>query len=166
MLGTTIGSLSNNQAYQPDFNTQQIPNGYDNLRNIQSFDQNNFQPQLINYPNNNNNDYNDILDIQDLAKDINNNFRKDTFDTVAENKENNKDDESLHLFGDMSSNLRDPIIIFILYIILSQSSVIGFFGKYIKQLNPDDDGKFSFAAVVIYGIILVGLFIIIRKFIV
>lgn len=107
----------------------------------------------------------EIVDIEELAKDINDNLTEDTFASVPESAEEQHANTNLNLFSNVPSILREPIIILILFIILSQPMVKEQLGKYIKQLNPDMEGKFTFAGIVIYGIIFAALFALIKKFI-
>lgn len=57
----------------------------------------------------------------------------------------------------------DPLLVLVIYIILSQSAVRNFFGKYISQLNADYEGNVSFSGILIYGIILVVIYAIVKK---
>lgn len=63
---------------------------------------------------------------------------------------------------EMDAQLRDIImnfiVILLLYIILSQPQVIGFFGTYIKILNPENNEGYNFMGVLVYGLILATLF--------
>jgi hypothetical protein len=60
---------------------------------------------------------------------------------------------------------RDPLIILCLYILLSIDIVKLFIGKYIKIVNPDENGNVGIIGNIIFGIILCSLFILIKKFI-
>lgn len=54
--------------------------------------------------------------------------------------------------------LIDAFILLMLYIILSQPQVIGFFGNYIKILNPSKDCNYPFFGILIYGLLLAVLY--------
>jgi len=54
--------------------------------------------------------------------------------------------------------LIDAFILLMLYIILSQPQVIGFFGNYIKILNPSKDCNYPFFGVIVYGLLLAVLY--------
>lgn len=58
---------------------------------------------------------------------------------------------------------KEMLLILIIYIILSQNLVKGFFGKYIKYINPANDGNVPFIGIVIYGIILAVIYIVLKK---
>lgn len=104
------------------------------------------------------------IDIEELAKDINENLLpEEAFASVSESEHNT--DNSLHLFSALPTNIREPIVILILFIILSQPGVKDTIGKYITSINPDADCKVSFTGVLIYGILLAGLFALVKKFI-
>lgn len=106
----------------------------------------------------------EILDMEELAKDINDNLPDDTFASVSES-EDQSSSGSLHLLSNIPSLFREPIVILLLYILLSQASVKDTIGTYIKQINPDVEGKVSFAGVLIYGVIFAALFALVKKFI-
>lgn len=59
--------------------------------------------------------------------------------------------------------LKEPLLILIIYIILSQNFVKIFVGKYVKYINPDSDGNVSFLGIIIYGTILAVLYLITKK---
>ena len=54
--------------------------------------------------------------------------------------------------------IRDPLLIWIIFILLSQNFIKQLIGKYIKQINPNEEGVVSFIGVVIYGLIFAVLF--------
>lgn len=60
---------------------------------------------------------------------------------------------------------RDPLLILVIFIILSQPAIRDGFGKYIKYINCDENGRVPFIGVLIYGIILVSIFMLSKKFI-
>jgi len=107
----------------------------------------------------------EVLDMEELAKDINDNLPDDTFASVSETGEDNASSGSLHLLSSIPALFREPIVILLLYILLSQAAVKDTIGTYIKQINPDIEGKVSFAGVLIYGVIFAALFALIKKFI-
>ena len=54
--------------------------------------------------------------------------------------------------------IRDPLLIWIIFILLSQNFIKQLIGKYVKQINPNEEGVVSFMGVVIYGLIFAVLF--------
>ena len=54
--------------------------------------------------------------------------------------------------------IRDPLLIWILFIILSQNFIKQLIGKYVKYINPNEEGVVKFTGVVIYGLIFAVLF--------
>jgi len=81
---------------------------------------------------------------------------EDTFDSVSE-------DESVISF--IPKHLREPLILFIIYMILSQGAVQLFLSKYVVYLRPGIDGRVGTEGVIIYAVFLVGLFMLAKKFI-
>jgi len=106
-------------------------------------------------------DKQEALDIEELAKDINESFPEETFITEMESNS----DSSLHLFTNIPAILREPIVILVLFIILSQPAIKDTIGKYITSINPDAECKVPFTGVFIYGVILAALFALVKKFI-
>ncbi len=54
--------------------------------------------------------------------------------------------------------IRDPLLIWVIFILLSQNFIKQLIGKYVKQINPNEEGIVSFSGVVIYGLIFAVLF--------
>ncbi len=105
-------------------------------------------------------DQNEQFDIEDLAKDISDNLNEKE---LFENEDTEKDSEEDKLTLSIPNNLKDPLLLLIIYMILSQSSVRQLFGKYITLINPDQEGIVSTVGVLIYGLIMVGMFMLIKK---
>lgn len=94
-------------------------------------------------------------DIQDLAKDINNGLDDIMVETEME--------EELSGQG-VVEMIKEPLALLLIYVMLSHESVRMMFGRYISQINPGADGAVSMAGVVIYGIIFVLIFMIVKKY--
>lgn len=58
--------------------------------------------------------------------------------------------------------IRDPLLIWVIFILLSQNFIKQLIGKYVNHINPNEDGVVSFLGVVIYGLIFAVLFAIIK----
>jgi len=163
MNGTTIGNLS--QDHNHTHNNDVLSRFHDITQNgytdQQQFSQYNTIQQLNQ----------DKFDMEELARDINNNLPENAFETfdekTDESAENTTNDgiEGFQILSGIPSLLKDAIIILTIYIILSQAIVRDTIGKYVKQINPDDEGKFPFTGVLIYGIILATLFVLVKKLI-
>jgi len=54
--------------------------------------------------------------------------------------------------------IKDPLLIWVIFILLSQNFIKQLIGKYVKQINPNEEGVVSFIGVVIYGLIFAVLF--------
>lgn len=110
------------------------------------------------------------VDIRNLVSDVNKSLdnyspsNQDipedpmTDDSSDEEDDNNTISENSYL----PEWLKESILILIIYIILSQGMVQSFFGKYIKYINPDENGSVPFIGIVIYGIILVVLYLLFK----
>ena len=68
-------------------------------------------------------------------------------------------------FHDENFNIRDFLLLFGLYFLLSQNMIKDFFGSYFTCLNPNSEGVVDIKGVIIYGLILTIAFVVIRKFI-
>lgn len=104
------------------------------------------------------------LDIEELARDINENLPSE-MNEVNETEEH-FGESSMNLFSVFPAQFRDPILIVLLFLLLSQGAVKEFIGKYIPQINADETCVVSFTGILIYGIILAGLFSLCKRFIV
>lgn len=51
--------------------------------------------------------------------------------------------------------IKEPILLLIIYLIMSQDFVKNNVAKYVSQIQPDNEGNIGFYGVFIYGIILV-----------
>lgn len=65
----------------------------------------------------------------------------------------------------ISSFLKEPILLLVLFIILSINPVKNAIGQYIPYINPDENGVVGIMGIASYGAVLVVLFTIIRYFI-
>jgi len=102
--------------------------------------------------------------MEEIVKDITDNLPEDSaIPNVSEDIEKfNLDEEGL--MSSIPKILREPLIIFVLFVILSQPFIKDTISKYIPQVNPDMTGKFGLTSVIIYGVILSTLFIVVKKF--
>jgi hypothetical protein len=67
-----------------------------------------------------------------------------------------------YIFDDLF-NLKEFIILFGVYFLLSQEMVKDLFAQYFTSLNPDDNGRVHVKGVIIYGLILTVLYMILKK---
>jgi len=103
-------------------------------------------------------------DIEDLALDISNSLPTDTVNiSVNDMREDFEDNKSGGYLSFIPEILREPLIILVLFILLSEAFVQENIGKYIPQVNPCAEGKVSRVGVVIYGLVLVILYMILKK---
>ena len=61
--------------------------------------------------------------------------------------------------------LIEPLLLLTICVIMSQSDVQQFFASHIDKLNPDESGNISLIGMIIYGAILVIVFMASRKLI-
>ncbi|AYV80148.1 MAG: hypothetical protein Gaeavirus12_6 [Gaeavirus sp.] len=99
-------------------------------------------------------------------KDINykGTLKKGVEHMMSENNIPESNTISSYLF-DNSFNIRDFVLLFGLYFMLSQEMIKDFFGQYFTSLNPDDTGKVNVKGVIIYGLILTVAYMVLKKFI-
>jgi hypothetical protein len=69
---------------------------------------------------------------------------------------------SSYIFDDLF-NLKEFIILFGVYFLLSQEMVKDLFAQYFTSLNADDSGRVHVKGVIIYGLILTILFMVLKK---
>lgn len=62
------------------------------------------------------------------------------------------------------ADVRDFVIIFVIFFLLSQDMIKDFFSEFVTYLDPDDEGKIGIKGVTAYGILLGVLFLVVRKF--
>ena len=102
----------------------------------------------------------DLSDIEELAKDLNENLPEQII--MNDNAEESKD--KFNITSYIPEGMKDPLIIVVLFVLLSQPVVRETIGTYIKQINPDVEGKVLLTGVIIYGIILATLYYIVKRF--
>lgn len=153
MIGTTIGSLNNEQQLNdPNYQNYQNHSMRDTPQNIPKYDPRFFQQQQ------------DRLDIEELARDINESLPREMMEDISSVTQEDKSIDSSQFVSGVFDFLKDPLIILVIYVILSQAIVKETIGKYINQINPNSEGQVSFTGVVIYGIILAALFVLVKRF--
>jgi hypothetical protein len=156
MEGTSIHDLQYNSRNEDQYNEHYHNDQYNNGPHRAPQQQ---QQQQHHHSHDKQQKQNEQIDIDELARDISDNLNeKETFDEEVDSAE--KDGLTLSI----PHNFKDPLILLVIYFILSQASVRQLFGKYITYINPNEEGIVSQAGIIIYGIILVVLFMIIKKF--
>ena len=109
------------------------------------------------------------IDIEELTKDINNNILEDTFFSLGEGSDEDKKQKSTKgsdggfLFF-VPREWREPLLLLLVYLLLSQKIVTQTLGNYISQLNPTVDGTVGFAGLLIYGVLLVAVYFLAKKY--
>jgi hypothetical protein len=136
--------------------------------NISLHDDNTIQHRQIRNENYSNLSSNDIDDLSDKKKSKKQNKYKDDIKKGVEhmlstNGIPSSENVSSYFFDDMF-NLKDFVILFGVYFLLSQEMIKDLFAQYFTSLNPDDEtGKIHIKGVIIYGLILSIMFMVIKK---
>ncbi len=102
--------------------------------------------------------------------------KKEKFDSLINDKIENFVDEQFPIKGsgktimsyvfDDCFGIKDFILLFSIYFILSQDMIKDLFSSYFTSLNPDDDGKVGVKGVILYGLILTILFMLFKKYLI
>jgi hypothetical protein len=82
-----------------------------------------------------------------------------TEEEVVIKKPKKKKSESKYKIPDM---IKDPILIWLIYILMSQNFFKNLIGKYVKTINPNEEGVVTFTGVAMYGLILVVFFTLVK----
>ena len=72
------------------------------------------------------------------------------------NGEDKKRKDQDKLISIVPKVLREPLIVFIVFFILSLPYIRNGIGSYIPQINPDVTGNVTYVGIAIYGLILIG----------
>ncbi len=92
---------------------------------------------------------------------------KDNIENFVEDKIPIKNSKNVfsYLFDDCFG-IKDFILLFSIYFILSQDMIKDLFSGYFTCLNPDDEGKVGVKGVIVYGLILTIIFMLSKKYLV
>lgn len=101
-------------------------------------------------------------EIDDITKDIVDTLKEDTFDSVSEGPDKPVDNS---LLGRIPHFLKDPLIVLVLFLILSHPIARDTIGKYVRATAPGEDGAVGFTGILIYGIIFATLFGVVKYFV-
>jgi hypothetical protein len=100
--------------------------------------------------------------IEDLAIDISNSLPANSFPEEMAEIEDPEIEKSGYL-SFVPEMLREPLLILVLFILLSEGTIKDFISNYVDQLNPDNVGVVSRVGVVIYGLLLATLYVLAKK---
>lgn len=179
--------------YAPSPPSQFMPNRPSGMQNNQQNNQQNYprqpqfqqsqpqqQPQQVQF-NEPNQQYNqESYNIEHLARDIDNKLSTDSFestkngDTYTETEEDpdielkkkpikKKTTESGGILSRIPEPFREPLILIVIYSIMSHPKVKNAVSKYIPQINSDPDEGGYVVGVLVYAVILATLFIVAKK---
>jgi hypothetical protein len=114
--------------------------------------------------------------IKHIIEDINNDneiatrkktkIKKETTEESEEDKEekkvkNEKKKDGTFLYN-VPSFIKDPILIWVIFILMSQNFFKSMVSKYLKSIIPNESGVVGFTGVAIYGLVLVVLYTLIK----
>lgn len=93
------------------------------------------------------------------------NIIKDNIENFVEDKLPVKNTKNFlsYIFDDCFG-IKDFILLFSIYFILSQDMIKDLFANYFTCLNPDDEGKVGVKGVIVYGLILTIIFMLSKKY--
>lgn len=94
-----------------------------------------------------------------------NNIKEDLQEYMEEQNPVPSTNKYLSMIFSDSFNVKDFLLLFTLYFLLSQNMIKDFFARYFNCLNPDEDGKIHVQGVIVYGLILTILFMLLKKII-
>lgn len=166
--GTSINELRNRSRGGP---TDAVMGTYDQYQQYQNMDQGQIYQQMPNqmymgqHPGQMSRSQYDVADdIEDLVRDINDNLPEDISMGTEPQKEEAKESNSIS--KKIPDDLVDAVLLLVVFVVLSQGKVKEFIGNYVPQINPDADGKVAMTGVVVYGVILVAVYKLVRYYLV
>jgi len=160
--GTSINELRNRSRGGP---TDAVMGSYDQYQQYQNMPPVQIYQQMPNKPNRPTNEipYDVADDIEDLVRDINDNLPED----ISSGTEIKKEEESKSTYSKkIPDDLVDAVLLLAVFVLLSQGKVKEFIGNYIPQINPDAEGKVAMTGVVIYGVILVSIYKLVKYYLI
>jgi hypothetical protein len=143
--GTSIAALRNKQIINQPQQPQQADYHINNK--IETHQQQKDMAYLVS-------DINKSLDNLSPSSKIDSEIDTDTESTEIEEVNESKKNLSTY-FPD---SVKEIVLLVILYVTLSSEFVKGNVGKYIKYINPRQDGTISMIGILIYGIMLASVF--------
>jgi hypothetical protein len=95
------------------------------------------------------------------------NFIKNNIENFVEDKIPIKNSKNIlaYIFDDCFG-VKDFILLFSIYFILSQDMIKDLFAGYFTCLNPDNEGKVGVKGVIVYGLLLTIIFMLSKKYLV
>ena len=109
--------------------------------------------------------------IKNLVEDINNEIEdgkknkvkiQETDTDTEEEKPKKKKSKGSFFNFTIPEMIKDPILIWVIYMLMSQNFFKKLIGKYLTQINPNEEGVVTFSGVAIYGLVMVVLFTLIK----
>ena len=94
------------------------------------------------------------------------NIIRENFEDIVESNSPIKNSKNFmsYIFDDCFG-IKDFVLLFSIYFILSQDMIKDVFGQYFTSINPDDYGRVGAKGVIIYGLILTIIYMVSRRLI-
>lgn len=112
------------------------------------------------------------VNMKHLAKEMDQELSDDTdfLDKIEEEAKKKKKskkvvEEESGLVSRVPKLLREPLIILVVYVALSQPQVRSAISKYVPQIVPGSDGKVGIAGIIVYGVIIATIFAVLKRII-
>ena len=190
-MGTSISMLQNQQQNNlHDYNNITNPNTYHSnqigyYKNVPDINSENYDSQSrnshkssSNKSSSNHSNINKLSlmnpNISSLVSDINKSLDDyapsisknniDSEEEEEEEKEKDQEDDSEKWLSKTPTWLKEILLFIIIYFIFSLGFVKKSVGTYIKYINPDSEGNVSFVGIIIYGLLLISTYMIIKYF--
>ena len=109
--------------------------------------------------------------IKNLVEDINNEIedgkkkkitKVETDTDTEEEKPKKKKSKGSFFNFKIPEMIKDPILIWVIYMLMSQNFFKKLIGKYLTQINPNEEGIVPFSGIAIYGLVMVVLYTLIK----
>jgi hypothetical protein len=137
-MNNNIQQYNPNQPQQPQQMPQQMPQPPA------------FRPQTTN------------PEIEELIRDINNGLSVDNIDYKYDIDTKKNENYKEKIFKYIPVVTREPLLLVIIYYLMSQQFFKNYIGQYINRINQDSSGKVSNTGVIMYGILLATIFAVLK----
>ena len=101
-------------------------------------------------------------EIEELIRDINNGLSIDNIDYKYDIDTKKNESYKEKIFKYIPVVTREPILLVIIYYLMSQQFFKNYIGQYINRINQDSSGKVSNTGVIMYGMLLATIFAVLK----
>lgn len=99
------------------------------------------------------------IEMSELAQEL-----SDDVPEIVENIEEDDENVNGNGFDIISDNVKEPLLVIVIYMVMSHPAFRNFMTNNIRQLQPDAYGNISWGGIFIYGVVLALLFSISKRF--